>query len=130
MKRQEELITEINIIPLVDIILVILIIFLIVAQVLGPSVFKVKLPEASNAEMSKEMPVTIWLDKDGRIALNGYGVSEEELMESIKKLVESNKDLQVILSADEGVYYGDAVRMLDKIRGEGVRKIAIQVQPK
>ncbi len=129
MRRDEELITEINVIPLVDIVLVVLIIFLLVAQVLGPSVFKVKLPEASNAEFSKESPVTVWLDKEGNIAMNGYGVSEDELIASIRQWLGENGNLQVILSADEGVYYGSAVRILDKLRGEGVKKLALQVQP-
>lgn len=130
MKRDEELITEINVIPLVDIVLVILIIFLLVAQIMGPSVFKVKLPEAGNADHSKESPVTVWINREGEIALNGYAVTENELIESIKKWLEEKEDLQVILSADERVPYGDAVRILDILRGEGVKRLALQVQPK
>ncbi|MEJ5301232.1 MAG: biopolymer transporter ExbD [Thermodesulforhabdaceae bacterium] len=130
MKRDEELITEINVIPLVDIVLVILIIFLLVAQIMGPSVFKVKLPEADNADASKMSPVTVWINQEGQLALNGYGVTKEELIESIKKFREENEDLQVIVSADERVYYGDAVRILDILRGEGVKRLALQVQPK
>ena len=130
MRRDDELITEINVIPLVDIVLVILIIFLLVAQVMGPSVFKVKLPEADNADPSKSSPVTVWINQEGQLALNGYGITKEELVESIRKLLEENKDLQVIVSADERVYYGDAVKILDLLKGEGVNRLALQVQPK
>lgn len=130
MRRDEELITEINVIPLVDIVLVILIIFLLVAQIMGPSIFRVKLPEAGNADQSRESPVTVWINQEGQIALNGYAVTEGELIESIKKWLEEKEDLQVILSADERVPYGDAVRILDILRGEGVKKLALQVQPK
>jgi len=130
MRRDDELITDINVIPLVDIVLVILIIFLLVAQVMGPSVFKVKLPEADNADSSKSSPVTVWINQEGQLALNGYGITKEELVESIRKLLEENKDLQVIVSADERVYYGDAVKILDLLKGEGVNRLALQVQPK
>lgn len=129
-KRNDDLITEINVIPLVDIVLVILIIFLLVAQIMGPSIFKVKLPEAGHADPSKESPITVWINQEGQLAVNGYLVTESELLDSIKKWREENEDLQVILSADERVPYGDAVRILDMLRGEGVKKLALQVQPK
>ncbi|MCX7823415.1 MAG: biopolymer transporter ExbD [Syntrophobacterales bacterium] len=131
MKQDDEgLITEINVIPLVDIVLVILIIFLLVAQIMGPSVFKIKLPEAGNPDQSKGSPVTVWINQEGKLALNGYIVTESELLESVRKWLGEDSDLQVILSADERVFYGDAVRVLDILKKEGVKKLALQVQPK
>jgi len=96
---QDELITEINVTPLVDIILVVLIIFLIVAQVVGPQVFQVKLPKAAHGEAAPARPVTVYLDQMGRMALNGYPVQEEGLIRSIKAWVGINPELQVIISA-------------------------------
>ncbi len=126
---QDELITEINITPLVDIILVILIIFLIVAQVVGPQVFQVKLPKAVHGEAPPTRPVTVYLDQSGRMALNGYPVQEEGLIRSIKTWVEINPELQVIISGDEKVFHGKVVHILDTLKGLRVTRLAIHVQP-
>jgi len=126
---QDELITEINVTPLVDIILVILIIFLIVAQVVGPQVFQVKLPKAAHGEAAPARPVTVYLDQMGRMALNGYPVQEEGLIRSIKAWVGINPELQVIISADEKVFHGKVVHILDTLKGLRVTRLAIHVQP-
>ena len=126
---QDELITEINVTPLVDIILVVLIIFLIVAQVVGPQVFQVKLPKAAHGEAAPTRPVTVYLDQSGRMALNGYPVQEEGLIRSIKTWVDINPELQVIISGDEKVFHGKVVHILDTLKGLGVTRLAIHVQP-
>ena len=126
---QDELITEINVTPLVDIILVILIIFLIVAQVVGPQVFQVRLPKAVHGEAAPARPVTVYLDQGGRMALNGYPVQEEGLIRSIKTWVEINPELRVIISADEKVFHGKVVHILDTLKGLRVTRLAIHVQP-
>jgi len=113
----------------VDIILVILIIFLIVAQVVGPQVFQVKLPKAAHGEVAPTRPVTVYLDQMGRMALNGYPVQEEGLIRSIKTWVDINPELQVIISGDERVFYGRVVHILDTLKGLGVTRLAIHVQP-
>jgi biopolymer transport protein ExbD len=128
--KDDDLITEINITPLVDIILVILIIFLLVAQVIGPQVFKVKLPKAVHGETSPDRPVTVSLDTKGDMALNGYYIAEADLIRSIKKWFEINSELQVIVSADEEVHHGKVVHILDTLRGLGVSRLAIHVQQK
>jgi len=127
---QDELITEINVTPLVDIILVVLIIFLIVAQVVGPQVFQVKLPKAAHGQAAPARPVTVYLDQTGRMALNGYPIQEEDLIRSIKTWVGINPELQVIISADEKVFHGKVVHILDTLKGLGVTRLAIHVQPK
>jgi len=126
---QDELITEINVTPLVDIILVVLIIFLIVAQVVGPQVFQVKLPKAAHGQAAPARPVTVYLDQMGRMALNGYPVQEEGLIRSIKAWVGINPELQVIISADEKVFHGKVVHILDTLKGLRVTRLAIHVQP-
>ncbi len=128
--QDDELITGINVTPLVDIILVVLIIFLIVAQVVGPQVFQVKLPKAAYGESASAKPVTIYLAQSGKMALNGYPIQEEGLVRSIKAWVKTNPELQIIISGDEKVYHGRVVHILDILKGIGVVRLAIHVQPK
>ncbi|MFH1860361.1 MAG: biopolymer transporter ExbD [bacterium] len=127
--HDEDLLTEINITPFVDIILVILIIFLLVAQVIGPQVFGIKLPKAVHGQTSAHRPITVSLDVKGRIAYNGYYINEKDLVQSIKMQVKDNSGIQVIISADEKVFHGRVVHLLDLLKGLGVSQLAVHVQP-
>ncbi|MFH1098243.1 MAG: biopolymer transporter ExbD [Candidatus Desantisbacteria bacterium] len=130
MKRQDDdLLTEINITPFVDIILVILIIFILVAQVIGPQVFGIKLPKAVHGQTASHRPITVSLDVKGKIAYNGYCINEKDLALSIKQIIKADPQTQVIVSADEKVFHGRVVHLLDLLKGLGVSQLAIHVQP-
>lgn len=128
--HNDELLTEINITPFVDIILVILIIFLLVAQVMGPQVLGIKLPKATQSDILTRQPITVFLDTSGRIAVNGVYLDEKSMIQFIKEQVEKDPQLDVVISADEKVFHGRVVGILDTIKGLGVTKLAIHVQPK
>lgn len=128
--HSDELLTEINITPFVDIILVILIIFLLVAQVMGPQVLGIKLPKADQSDMLPKQPVTVFLDTAGRIAVNGVYLDEEGMKRFIKEQVERDPQLDVVISADEKVFHGRVVGILDTVKALGVTRLAIHVQPK
>ncbi|MFH0775506.1 MAG: biopolymer transporter ExbD [bacterium] len=128
--HSDELLTEINITPFVDIILVILIIFLLVAQVMGPQVLGIKLPKADQSDMLPKQPVTVFLDTTGRIAVNGVYLDEEGMKRFIKEQVERDPQLDVVISADEKVFHGRVVGILDTVKALGVTRLAIHVQPK
>jgi biopolymer transport protein ExbD len=127
--KTDDLITDINVTPLVDIILVILIIFLVVAQILGPQVLKVKLPVAAHGERENR-PVTIYIDKEGRFYIEGAMADKEEIRRVAKKWMMTDPYIPFVVSADEGVPHGRVVSVLDLLKGEGVRRLAIHVQPK
>jgi biopolymer transport protein ExbD len=128
-QHDDDLLTEINITPFVDIILVILIIFILVAQVIGPQVFGIKLPKAVHGQTSSHRPITICLDIKGNIAYNGYSINEKDLILNITQIIEDNPQTQVIVSADEKVFHGRVVHLLDLLKGLGVSQLAIHVQP-
>ncbi len=127
--HDEDLLTEINITPFVDIILVILIIFLLVAQVIGPVGFGIKLPKAVHGQTLSHKPITVFLDTKGKLAYNGYYVNENDLAQAIRKQVKDNPMIQVIVTADEKVFHGRVVHLLDLLKGLGVSQLAIHVQP-
>ncbi|MBI4753209.1 biopolymer transporter ExbD [Candidatus Desantisbacteria bacterium] len=130
MKHQDDdLLTEINITPFVDIILVILIIFILVAQVIGPQVFGIKLPKAVHGQTTAHKPITVSLDVKGKIAYNGYSINEKDLALSIKQIIKDDPRTQVIVSADEKVFHGRVVHLLDLLKGLGVSQLAVHVQP-
>jgi biopolymer transport protein ExbD len=127
-RNGEDPITGINVTPLVDITLVLLIIFMVTATfIVSPSI-KVELPKAVTAESSDPQTFTIVLTRDAKLFLNGAPTTEPQIIEYIGRRLASTPDLQVIISADKKVYHGDVVHMIDLVRHYGVSKFAINVE--
>ncbi|HEY9765249.1 MAG TPA: biopolymer transporter ExbD [Chroococcales cyanobacterium] len=127
---EENLISEINVTPLVDISLVLLIIFMITSYLIAQPSMKVALPRASNTEATQAQTFGITLTKEKSLFLNDRVVSEKELRETLLKKTQAQPDLQVVLSADQTVSHGDVIHLLDLVRGAGVSKIAFSVDAK
>lgn len=124
----EEPITNINVTPLVDITLVLLIIFMVTATFIVSPQIKVELPKAVTAETSDPITFSIVLTKDGELYLNGAKTDEAQLEATIQERIKNNADLQAVISADKIVYHGEVVKMIDLVRRNGVRKFAINVE--
>ncbi|MCX7957460.1 MAG: biopolymer transporter ExbD [Deltaproteobacteria bacterium] len=126
--ENEEMITDINVTPLVDITLVLLIIFMVTATYIVTPSIKVELPKAANSEESNPSTIAIVITKDDRTFLNGEEVSSQILVEKIKKALEHNPDVQAIISADRYVYHGKVVNIIDTVKGAGITKFAISIE--
>jgi len=124
----DEMITEINVTPLVDITLVLLIIFMVTATYIVTPSIKVELPKASNSEESNPSTIAIVITKDDKIFLNGEAVTYEILVQKIKNALEVNPDVQAIISADKFVYHGRVVNIIDTVKGAGITKFAISIE--
>lgn len=127
-RNGDEIISEINITPMVDIILVLLIIFMVTASVIVSPAIKVDLPTASNAEDTVESTVALVMSKDGKIFLNGAETTFAGLSDFIKQETENDKELQAIISADKMVPYGELVHLIDFIKGRGIVKFALNIE--
>ncbi|NLH47359.1 MAG: biopolymer transporter ExbD [Myxococcales bacterium] len=124
----EEPITNINVTPLVDITLVLLIIFMVTATFIVSPQIKVELPKAVTAETSDPQTFSIVLTKDGELYLNGTKTDEAQLEATIVERVKNNPDLQAVISADKMAYHGDVIKLIDMVRRNGVRKFALNVE--
>lgn len=125
-----EAIADINVVPLVDIILVVLIIFMVTAPMFMKPTINVNLPKAASGEQTAPSKLNIALTADGRINLNGSFVSEEEVKNKALEEVAKNADVQAIISADKDVPHGKVVSVLDIVKGSGVKKFAISIDKK
>lgn len=128
--QDEDLITGINVTPLVDIALVLLIIFMVTSYVIAQPSMKVALPKASNTEATSAQTFGITLAKNHILFLNDKTISEQELSKVLVEKVARDPDLQVVLSADREVAHGEVIQLLDLVRGTGVAKIAFSVDAK
>jgi biopolymer transport protein TolR len=115
---------EINVTPLVDVMLVLLIIFMVTAPMLAAGI-KVNLPSAKTAEpLEAKEPVVVVVAKDGAVSVGKDPVSRDELAAKVKaRLGESNGVVQ--LRGDRQASYGDVVSVMDDLAANGVTRIAI-----
>jgi biopolymer transport protein ExbD len=124
----DDIITGINVTPLVDITLVLLIIFMVTASyIIAPQSIKVDLPKAKSGGPTGVATLAIALDKDGQLYLNGKKTDEDSVKAFIKAEVAAGHDLQAVISADKYTRHGLVVRVIDMVRQLGVSKFAISV---
>lgn len=127
-----EPLADINVTPLVDVMLVLLIIFMVTAPMLATGV-KVNLPQASLAAqpLPQQEPVTITMARDGIVYVNAERVAREQLVGVVRALLKERTDSPIRLRGDRDASYGDIIGVLDLLAGEGLTKIAIMtnIQP-
>lgn len=128
--NDNEAIADINVVPLVDIILVVLIIFMVTAPMFMKPTINVNLPKAASGDQTAPSKLNIALTADGRINLNGKFVNEEAVRETAVTEVGKNAEVQAIISADKDVPHGKVVGLLDVVKGAGVKKFAISIDKK
>lgn len=120
-----ETISEINMVPLIDIILVVLIIFMVTAPALIKPSVKVNLPEASSADETTPSLLNVAITADGQVLINNEEVDEESARSLARAEVERNPDVQAVVIADQDIPYGDVIRVLDWVKSAGVKDFAV-----
>jgi biopolymer transport protein ExbD len=122
------MITDINVTPLVDIVLVLLIIFMVTTSyIVNPSI-KVDLPKAATGSDQVKTTLGLTLTKDGSLYLNGDKTDDGGLQRYIATELPRNPDLQAVIAADKVVPHGNVVHVIDLVKRAGVRKFAINVE--
>ncbi|MCB9479822.1 MAG: biopolymer transporter ExbD [Deltaproteobacteria bacterium] len=127
--NDDEPITAINVTPLVDIVLVLLIIFMITATFIANPQIKVELPKAATGEAAEPKSFAIILTKDGKYYLDGELKTIPEIESYIRERKAEQPDTQAIISADKEVEHGHVILMIDLVRRNGVTNFAINVDP-
>jgi biopolymer transport protein ExbD len=121
-------IVAINVTPLVDVVLVLLVIFMVTASFIVKETVEVDLPKAAHAGETVQGLISIVLDKDGKLFLDGAEVNEASLKRHIRASVLKDKESRAIVSADQSLPYGQVMHLIDIIKGEGVAKFALNIQ--
>jgi biopolymer transport protein ExbD len=122
------MIVDINVTPLVDIVLVLLIIFMVTASYIVNASIKVDLPKAASGTDQARTTLALTLARDGTLFLNGEKSDEGAVTRFIGGELPKNPDLQAIIAADKIVPHGSVVRVIDLVKRAGVRKFAINVE--
>lgn len=129
-KSRSGLVSEINVTPLVDVMLVLLIIFMVTAPMMTQGL-EVDLPETTAKSLrQKEEPLIITLDKAGKIMLGKIAVEQVLFQEQLEKQFGQNKDQPIFLKADKNVAYGVVVSVMADIKAAGFDKLGMITQTK
>lgn len=128
--QNDEIISEINIVPMVDVILVVLIIFMVTAPMIMKPSINVNLPKAASGEATTPSKLNITIASDGRLNLDGEAVEDAQVQAKAQAEVAANPEIQAIISADKDVPHGRVVSVLDIVKSAGVKKFAISIDKK
>lgn len=125
----DEPITDINIVPLVDIVLVVLIIFMVTATYIVKPAIKIDLPDATTGENVEPTSLGISVAADGRLLLDGEVITEPALKARVAAEFAKDKDVVCLISGDKDARHGDVTHIIDVVKGLGVTKFAINIDP-
>lgn len=124
----DEGINEINVTPLVDIMLVLLVIFMVASVYIVKESIELELPKAASATDTPETTLSIVMDKERKLYLNGDPIEESALVAAVVKAAEKDKNTQAMIGADHRVYHGDVIRLIDLVRTNGLDRFALNVK--
>lgn len=123
----DEPISAINIVPFVDIILVVLIIFMVTTPLIMKPSINVNLPKAGSGDDTTPSELTVSISANGSVALNGKSSDETAIKAFSEEMVAKRPDVQAIVSADREVPHGRVVAIIDAVKSGGVKRFAITI---
>ena len=127
--NSDRFMSDINVTPLVDVMLVLLIIFMVTAPMMMQGV-DVSLPETTAEPLKSEKEnLVITINKDNNVYINDFQVTVDFLREKLAKILEGRRDREVFLKADKDISYGTVVQVMAEIKGAGVEKLGMVTVP-
>lgn len=126
----DELMSEINIVPFVDIILVVLITFMVAAPMVVQNAMDIKLTNSSSAAKKVTSKLSVAITNEGQILFNGRVTTEGDVSMLVAEFMDKSPGSKAIISADKNVPHGTVVSIIDAIKAGGVENFAIMVGKK
>jgi len=124
--RKRRMMNQINVVPYIDVTLVLLVIFMVTAPMTNPGV--VDLPKVGQGLKQTGAPIVVTVKKDGMAEINGKKLQRDELLYEIKQQLQT-KDRPVVVAADEKTEYGKVVEVMDLLKQAKVDKVGLLFKP-
>lgn len=126
--RKRRMMNQINVVPYIDVTLVLLVIFMVTAPMTNPGV--VELPGAGQSlNQPKLPPLVVTVKKDGRSEIDGIALQRDELLSSIKAQLAKSPERSVVIAADKSVKYEDVIGVMDLLKTNKVDKVGLLLKP-
>ena len=126
--EDDPLISEINVTPFVDVVLVLLVIFIVTAPAMVKDTLGIRLPKAISVDGSALDTLGVAVTRQGQILLNGTIATEEALTTAVKAALAKNPNAQAIIAADGDARHADVVRAIDLVKTAGMNRFALQIE--
>jgi biopolymer transport protein TolR len=126
--RTQTSLADINITPLVDVVLVLLIIFMVTAPVLQSGI-EVSVPKTRTVKEITEERLVISIDKQQRVFLGSEAININDIGTTLRKRVRDPRNYSVFVRADENVPFGAFATVMDAVKQSGISKVSIVTQP-
>jgi len=127
--------SQINVVPYIDVMLVLLVIFMITAPMLNPG--QIDLPSVGKSSQSAIAPIEVIIKKDTTLAIRDHSkggvefpVSRDELTAFLKQKQEKNSDQTVVISADKNVRYEEVINVMDMLQQQQIKKVGLFTKPR
>jgi biopolymer transport protein ExbD len=121
-------IVGVNVTPLVDVVLVLLIIMMVSATYIVSQSLKVELPKTASSDDTVSKTYVVTITKDGKYYFNDRVIAKESLASELRNAQKSAKDLSLVITADQNALHGHVVNVIDLAKVEGITKFAINVE--
>ena len=125
--NKRRLMNQINVVPYIDVMLVLLIIFMVTAPMTNPGV--VELPKVGQALKQTTQPIVVAIKKDGVTESEGKQYKRDDLLAHIKKQIEKNPDQSIVIAADKKVMYEQVIAVMDLFKQNDVSKVGLLLTP-
>ena len=125
----DDIISGINVTPLVDIMLVLLIIFMLTANIINNPAIQVDLPKAATGEGTEPTMLALTLTENGTIFLNGEATTKPALIEYLPEVAKADDQAQALIAADKSVPHGQVIEIIDLVRQMGIYRFALNIDP-
>ena len=125
--NKRRLMNQINVVPYIDVMLVLLVIFMVTAPMTNPGV--VDLPKVGQSLKQQVTPIVVSIKKDASTEIKGKKYKKDNLLAYIKKSIEKNPDQSVVIAADKKVRYQEVIRVMDLLKQNEINKVGLLLKP-
>lgn len=126
--RKRRMMNQINVVPYIDVTLVLLVIFMVTAPMTNPGI--VELPGAGQSlNQPKLPPVVLTIKKDGQIELDGKLLQRDTMLADVKAQLEKSPERPVVIAADKNVKYDEVIGVMDVLKTNKIDKVGLLLKP-
>jgi biopolymer transport protein TolR len=125
--RKRRLMNNINVVPYIDVMLVLLVIFMVTAPMTNPGV--VELPRVGQDLKQQNTPITVSVKKDGSLEMEGKKIKADALLIELNQAIEKNPELSVVIAADKKTQYENVITIMDLLKQNQIHKVGLLLKP-